>query len=145
MARKPTVDVDKVIEMLRDGQSTQAVAEFFGVSRQAIDLHRRKFIQSGQLAERRAPRKTVPFPEPAEAGAKGSPSVSLSESAETGTKGSQAGSLDGLIERIVAAFDSLKQVPKPELEAELEKYKRDYRKAAERIELLEKAVSKRNE
>ena len=44
MARKATVDVEMVARMLRDGQSTQAVAEHFGVSRQAIDLHRRKFI-----------------------------------------------------------------------------------------------------
>ena len=127
MARKATVDVDKVMQMLREGQSTQSVAEYFGVSRQAIDLHRHKFIQSGQLVDRRAPRRTAPLPEGDETGVKGSPAVSL----------------DSLIELIIEAFDSLKQVPK--LEAELEQYKRDYQKAAEQIELLEKAVSKRNE
>ena len=161
MSRKATVDVDKVMQMLREGQSTQSVADHFGVSRQAIDLHRRKFIQSGQLVERRAPRRTVNFPELAEAGIKGSPHVSMPKPAETGTKGYQAAptpgsagtgkkgsevvSLDRLIELIVEAFDSLKQLPKLELEAELEKYKRDYQKAAERIDILEKAVSKRNE
>lgn len=127
MARKATVDVGKVIQMLREGQSTQSVAEYFGVSRQAIDLHRHKFIQSGQLVDRRAQRRTAPSPEADETGVKGGPAVSL----------------DSLIELIIEAFDSLKQVPK--LEAELEKYKRDYQKAAEQIELLEKAVNKRNE
>ena len=141
MARKATVDVDKVIQMLREGQSTQAVAEYFGVSRQAIDLHRRKFIQSGQLVDRRAPRKTASSPEPVEAGIKGAPAVSLPEPAETGTKGSSAVSLDQLIELIIEAFDSLKKLPK--LETELGKYKQDYREAAEQIELLEKEVSKR--
>jgi len=141
MARKATVDVDKVMQMLREGQSTQAVAEFFGVSRQAIDLHRHKFIQSGQLVDRRAPRRMVNLLEPAETGIRSSPTVSLPKSAETGVQGSEAVSLDRLIELIIEAFDSLKQVPK--LEAELEKYKRDYQKAAEQIELLEKEVSKR--
>ena len=127
MARKATVDVDKVIQMLRDGQSTQSVAEYFGVSRQAIDLHRHKFIKSGQLVDRRAPRTT-----PASVG-----------SSDTEIKASPAVPLDSLIELIIQAFDSLKQVPR--LEAELEKYKRDYQKATEKIEQLEKAVSKRNE
>ena len=158
MARKATVDVAKVMQMLREGQSTQSVAEFFGVSRQAIDLHRRKFIQNGQLVEKRAPRRTVTLPEPAEAGIKDGTHVSIPkpetgskgyqavlrpESAESGKRDAEAVSLDRLIELIIEAFDSLKQVPK--LEAELEKYKRDYQKAAAQIELLEKAVSKRNE
>ena len=125
MARKATVDIEKVIQMLREGQSTQAVAEYFGVSRQAIDLHRRKFIQSGQLVDRRAPRKTAALPEADKAIVKGAPAVSL----------------DQLIELVIEAFDSLKKLPK--LEAELEKYKGDYQKAAEQIELLEKEVSKR--
>jgi len=143
MARKATVDVDKVMQMLREGQSTQSVADFFGVSRQAIDLHRRKFIQSGQLVERRAPRRTVTAQESGETGIKGSPASSPAKSAETGTKGSPTVSLDRLIELSIEAFESLKKVPK--LEAELEKYKRDYQRAAEQIEQLERAVNKRNE
>jgi len=145
MARKATVDVDKVMQMLREGQSTQSVAEFFGVSRQAIDLHRHKFIKSGQLVDRRAPRRALTSPESVEAGIKGSPSGSKAGTIDTGTKGSQSVSLERLIELVIEAFDSLEQVPKPELEARLEKYKRDYQKAAERIDILEKAVSKRNE
>ena len=143
MARKPTVDVNKVMDMLLEGQSTQTVADFFGVSRQAIDLHRRKFIQSGQLVERRAPRRPGVLTGPAEAGIKGSLDVSLAKSLKAGVKGESTVSLDRLIELIIEAFDSLKQVPK--LEAELEKYKRDYLKAVEKIDQLEQAVSKRNE
>ena len=161
MARKATVDVIKVLQMLEEGESTLSVAEHFGVSRQAIDLHRRKFIQSGKLGERRAPRRTVTLLEPAEAGIKdnqafsaaqrydagrkGSPVVSPAKPADSGIKGAQPVSLDRLIELIIEAFDSLKQVPRLELEAKLEKYKRDYQIAAERIDILEKAVSKRNE
>ncbi|GEM_PF-662020 len=168
MARKPTVDVVQVMQMLIDGQSTQSVADHFGVSRQAIDLHRRKFIQSGQLVERRAPRRALSSPGPAGAETKSRSAETLIKSgpfvsipgpadagtgvyqavprpdiARRGTRGSEAVSLDRLIELIIEAFDSLKQVPK--LEAELEKYKSDYMKAAEQIEILEKAVSKRNE
>ena len=127
MARKATIDVDMARQMLRDGQSTQSVAEHFGVSRQAIDLHRRKFIQSGQLVDRRAPRTTA----------------APVESNTTEIKGSPPVSLDKLIELVIEAFDSLRRVPK--MEAELEKYKRDYQKASEQIELLEKEVSRRNE
>lgn len=126
MARKATVDVDKVIQMLQDGQTTQVVAEYFGVSRQAIDLHRRKFIQSGQLVDRRAPRIAV---------------ASAGYDAAKVEAAPPAVSLDRLIELVIEAFDSLKKLPK--LEAELEKYKQDYQKAAERIELLEKEMSKR--
>jgi len=158
MARKPTVDVDKVMQMLREGESTQSVADRFGVSRQAIDLHRRKFIQSGQLVEKRAPRHTLASPGPAEAGIKEAQAGAMPKPAERGTSGYHAGpsqesamaakppeivSLDRMIELIIEAFDSLKQVPK--LEAELEKYRREYQKAAEKIEQLEQAVSKRNE
>ena len=128
MARKATIDVDRAMQMLREGESTQAVAEHFGVSRQAIDLHRRKFIESGQLADRRAPRTTAPSSGGYNAGIKAAP---------------PAVPLDGLIELVIQAFDSLKKLPN--LEAELEKYKQDYARAAERIEMLEKEVSRRKE
>jgi transposase-like protein len=125
MARKATVDVAKVLQMLREGGSTQAVAEHFGVSRQAIDLRRRKFIETGQLVDKRAPRKVVFSSEGDKPEAKDYSSVSL----------------DQLIDLAIEAFDGLKKIPK--LEAELERYKQDYQKAAERIEQLEKEISKR--
>ena len=127
MARKATVDRDIALRMLRDGQSTNAVADYFGVSRQAIDLHRKEFIQGGLLVDRRAPRKATV----------------LKDNDEIKAKGYTAVSLDRLVDLVIEAFNSLKQVP--ELEKELEKYKRDCQKASERIELLEKEVSKRKE
>ena len=124
MARKPTVDLQKAINMLREGQSTQSVADFFGVSRQAIDLHRRKLIETGQLDDRRANRAAPVL-------------------AENKTVASETPhvSLDGLIELIIQAFDSLKKVP--QLEAELAKYKQEFEKASRQIERLEKESSKR--
>lgn len=127
MARKATVDKDTALLMLREGKSTHTVAQHFGVSRQAIDLHRRGFIHDGLLVDKRAPRKTV----------------TSEKAAETRVKGDTAISLDRLIDLVIEAFNSLKRLP--ELEAELEKYQRNYQKAAEQIELLEKEVIKRKE
>ena len=135
MARKATVDVNKVMQMLLEGQSTQSVAEYFGVSRQAIDLHRRKFIQSGQLMDKRAPRVST-----ASTGYNAEVVKKMPETVEK-SKNNEAVSLDRLIELVIEAFNSLKKLPI--LEAELEKYRQDYQKAAERIEQLEKEVSKR--
>ncbi|MBI2850620.1 MAG: helix-turn-helix domain-containing protein [Chloroflexi bacterium] len=147
MARKATVDVDGVLEMLREGQSTQAVAEHFGVSRQAIDLHRRRFIQSGQLGDRRATRQAaVPqaAPRPPVTSAGGpSEHEKPAEKEAPAAKLPQEVSLDRLIELVIEAFGSLKKLPK--LEAELEQYRQDYQKAAGRIELLEKEANKRRE
>ena len=130
MARKATVDAEMVARMLRDGQSTQVVAEHFGVSRQAIDLHRRKFIKSGQLEDRRAPRVAAA-------------SSGYDASKPARIESAPSVPLDRLIELVIEAFDSLKKVPG--LEAELEKYRRDYQKAAERIGQLEKEISRRLE
>jgi hypothetical protein len=137
MARKATVDVVKVLEMLQQGQSTQIVAGHFGVSRQAIDLHRRKFIESGQLDDRRAPRVAAPCP------VYNAASVRNREPVEANIKSPDPVSLDKLIELVIQAFDSLKKVPR--LEAELEMYRQDYQKAAEKIERLEKEVIRRQE
>lgn len=114
-----------VLQMLRDGKSTRSIAEHFGVSRQAVDLHRKEFIQSSLLGDKRAPRKTV-----------------TSEKGDEARVKDYAGiSLDRLIDLAIEAFGSLKRVP--ELEAELEQYKQHYQKAVEQIQQLEKEVSKR--
>jgi len=134
MARKATVDRDTALQMLRAGNSTGAVARHFGVSRQAIDLHRREFIKEGLLTDRRAPRETAAREEPARTGA---------GNAASGERGRADIPLDRLIDLVIEAFDSLKKVP--ELEAELEKCRRQHQQAAGRIELLEKELSKRKE
>jgi len=50
-------------------------------------------------------------------------------------------SLDQQIELIIEAFGALKRLP--ELEGELEKYKRDYENALQEIERLREAEQKR--
>lgn len=49
MARKAIVNKDTVLRMLREGETTQRIAEGFNVSRQAIDLYRKDFIGKGLL------------------------------------------------------------------------------------------------
>jgi hypothetical protein len=127
MARKATVDRDMALEMLRKGESTHSVAEHFGVSRQAIDLHRREFIKRGLLSDERAFRKTV----------------AREKIDEDRVTGRTAISLDQLIDLVIEAFNSLRRLP--ELEAELEKYRYNYQKASEHIDVLEKEASKRKE
>jgi hypothetical protein len=159
MARKPSVDLDEVIEMLRKGWSTQSVAEKFSVSRQAIDLHRRRFIREGRLEPKRASGHQPGLPESKLVGKRdASDTVATTVNSErrstydAGTTGPDvnrrthkpgAVSLDGMIELVIEAFDSLRRVPV--LEAELETYKLDYQKAAERILELERLLNKRNE
>ena len=121
MARKATVDKDVVLRMLQEGKTTQQVADQFEVSRQAIDLHRREFINRGLLEDQRAFRKAradraTVFPY------------------RNGI------SLEQLIDLVIAAFSALKQLP--ELEADLEKYRRDYQSAIQEIERLKKTDEK---
>ena len=121
MARKATVDKDVVLRMLQEGRTTQYVADQFEVSRQAIDLHRREFINRGLLEDQRSFRKAradraTVFPY------------------------RDGISLEQLIDLVIAAFSALKQLP--ELEADLEKYRRDYQSAIQEIERLKKTDRK---
>ncbi len=121
MARKATVDKDIVLEMLREGKTTQYVADEFGVSRQAIDLHRKEFISRHLLDDQRSFRK-----------------ARAARAAVSSTRGGI--SLEQLVDLVIAAFSALKEVP--ELEADLEKYRRDYQSAMEEIERLKKTDQK---
>ncbi len=66
MTRKAVVNKDIILSMLKEGESTQRIAEKFNVSRQAIDLYRRDFIGKGLLPNQRAvrtrkePKETAP-------------------------------------------------------------------------------------
>ena len=122
MARKAIVDRDLVLNWLKERKTTQYIAEQYGVSRQAIDLHRRDFISRGLLPDQRAARE------------KGA-------AKETVPPKQSIVSLDQQIELIIEAFGALKRLP--ELEAELEKNKRDYETALQEIERLRKAEQKR--
>ena len=126
MARKATVDINLVLQMLQEGRSTREVADHFSVSRQAIDLHRKKFITQGILQTKRAARAPKPIDKPPK-----SPSL---------TKGY---SLEELIDLVLEAFTALKRMPT--LEADLERYKHDYETALSEIERLKQAEEKRTD
>jgi predicted ArsR family transcriptional regulator len=135
MARKPIVDRDIVLCMLQEGSSTQQVAERFGVSRQAVDLHRKDFINQGLLKNERAARKPG-----------STSSVSASTSADIppqSTTSSAPASIDDLIELLITAFTALKRVP--ELETQLEQYKDAYQRTLKEVERLSKEAEKRHD
>ena len=126
MARKAVVDTNIVLQMLQEGKTTREVAENFNVSRQAIDLHRKRFIKEGLLQEKRAKRikDTIESQKPTSGIAR--PKYSLEE----------------LIDLVLEAFTALKRIP--DLEADLEKYKNDNEKAMREIEQLKQAEEKRS-
>ena len=126
MARKPIVDIDLVLQMLQEGRSTRDVADHFSVSRQAIDLHRKRFISQGLLQQKRAGRAPKTINKPPKP-------LSL-------TKGY---SLEELIDLVLEAFTALKRMPA--LEADLERYKHDYETALSEIERLKQAEEKRTD
>lgn len=135
MARRATVDKDAILDMLRDGKSTRYIAERLGVTRQAIDLHRKGFIRSGMLPDRRAIRtrkitdritstrtETIPLREAA-----------LPEH--------RVIPLDAQIDLMIEAFSALRRLPA--LQTELEACRRNYENAAQEIERLRQIQQKR--
>ena len=127
MARKAVVDRDIVLNMLKEGKTTQYIANKFSVSRQAIDLYRRDFISSGSLPNQRAKRT-------------GTERIKTERKRATLLECNVV-SLDEQIELIIKAFGALKRLP--QLEAELEIYKRKCENAVQEIQLLREAVKKR--
>ena len=141
MARKAIVDRPAVLEMLKEGRTSQAIADRFGVSRQAIDLYRKQFTREGLLqparmtpvvawsstqtdrvrSEPRAP-YTVRSPLPP-------PTTSPS--------------LDELIDLVIRAFGALKRIP--ELETECEKLRKSYEEAQSQIAELQSREQKRRD
>jgi len=144
MARKAIVDRNIVLQLLKEGKTSQSIAAQFGVSRQAIDLHRKEFIHTGLLPGSGAPLPvatlapllvTTPVPP---ISASTVPSKPLSHSIEPHDV-----SLDQMIDLIIRAFDALKRIP--ELEAEMEKYRREYDGLNNKIQQLEEREKKRKE
>jgi hypothetical protein len=134
VARKAIVDRNVVLQLLKEGKTSQSIASQFGVSRQAIDLYRKEFVHAGLLQGSAAPlpsittfpAATLPVsPEPA-------PAITLHDV-----------SLDQMIDLMIKAFDALKH--EPELEAEVTKYRRDYESLLKKIEQLEEGEKKRKE
>ena len=148
MARKPIVDRDIVLQMLQAGSSTQQVAERFGVSRQAVDLHRKDFITRGLLKNERAgrkPRSTSLSSDttPAEVPPQFTTSSAPADTPPQFTTSSGAASIDDLIELMITAFTALKRVP--EMEIQLEQYKDAYKRTLKEVERLSKETEKRQD
>jgi hypothetical protein len=154
MARKAVVDRDVILKMLRDGRTTQSIAGEFGVSRQAIDLHRRDFIRQGLLPDQRAARgrKPAPLPGPAprrpETVKEAFPGGERYSSGATGAADAPAAAvpaasapLDEQIELVIDAFAALKRLPG--MERELAEYRKKYEEALLEIGRLRTAEQKR--
>ncbi len=140
MARKAIVVRETVLRMLRDGQTTQAVADHFGVSRQAVDLHRKDFIARGLITDQRAARSRRSSAMPAGEVAPTQPTMTESTPSPS-PRELAALPLDQIIDLAIDAFAALKKLP--EAEAERDRYKQVYETAAAEIERLKEAESHR--
>ena len=136
MARKAIVNKDIILSKLKEGETTQSIAENFNVSRQAIDLYRRDFIKKGLLPNQRAvrtrksPKETTPKKQKIISPRQSLPSKGIV-------------TLDEQIDLIINAFNALKRLP--QLEKEVETYKQEYENALHEIERLRENERKRLE
>lgn len=148
MARKAIVDRETVLQLLREGKTSQAIADRYGVSRQAIDLYRKQFTRSGLLpghhtttiADRPAPGiqyATPPIPEPITTTQQPPPTYS------TAPITAPQLSLDQLVDLIIQAFTALKRVN--ELESEIAKIRKSYDTLLQQVEQLQAREQKRKE
>jgi hypothetical protein len=133
MARKAIVDRNTVLQLLKEGKTSQSIASQFGVSRQAIDLHRKEFIRTGLLQGSTSLPTIKQLPVTA----------TPVSSSPASTLPPQDTSLDQMIELVIKAFSALKRVPK--LEAEVEKYRHDYDNLFKQLQELEEREKKRKE
>jgi len=136
MARKAIVDREKVLQLLREGKSSGNIASQFGVSRQAIDLHRKEFVRTGML-EPNISSPVVPKIESKP------PSTLLSKLAVPKQVKSTGVNLDQLIDLLIQSLAALKKLP--ELEKELLRLRQQNEKALSQIIQLEEREQKRLE
>ena len=129
--------------MLQEGRSTQVVAERFGVSRQAIDLHRRDFISRGILSNERAARTPRSTPTAATPTPPAAATESPAVAAPHPQRAPASVPLDDLIELVISAVSALRRLP--ELEAELDRSHRDCRKAVEELDRLRDEAQNRQD
>lgn len=138
MARKSIVERNTVLQLLKEGKTSQSIAVQFGVSRQAIDLYRKEFIRTGLLPGSAAPlliTTSTPVPSTATPPASSKPAVPVLKLQEV--------SLDRMIELFIKAFDALKRFP--ELEAEVAKLRSEHEGLLKQITQLEEREQKRKE
>lgn len=144
MARKAIVDRAVVLEMLKEGRTSQSIADRFGVSRQAIDLYRKQFTREGLLSPARPAASVV-----AEVGGVGQPDRVRSEPREpyivraSPPPPTTAPSLDEMVDLIIRAFTALKRIP--ELEAECEKIRKSYADTQAQIAEFQAREQKRHD
>lgn len=149
MARKAIVDRETVLQLLREGKTSQVIANQYGVSRQAIDLYRKQFVNSGLLPKTRAakpvmaaePRPGIQYtyrhtPEPV-------PEPKPTPYSTTPTPALPTLSLDQMVDLIIQAFSALRRVP--ELEAEIAKTRKSYDALLQQVEQLQIREQKRKE
>jgi hypothetical protein len=139
MARKAIVDKNTVLQLLKEGKSSQTIANQFGVSRQAIDLYRKDFTRTGLLSVAViAPRPiaTAPQVPPID-----TPTVSA-KPVSTSIKPPEV-SLDQMIELMIQSFAALKRLP--ELENEVAEFRREHESLLQQIAQLEESEKKRKE
>ncbi|HEX9896968.1 MAG TPA: helix-turn-helix domain-containing protein [Dehalococcoidales bacterium] len=150
MARKAIVDRETVLQMLREGKTSQVIADQYGVSRQAIDLYRKQFVTGGLLPETRTARPiTTKEPKPGiqytyrhtpEPAPEPKPVQDFATPLPTETP---ALSLDQMVDLIIQAFAALKRVP--ELEAETAKIRKSHDALLQQVEQLQSREQKRKE
>jgi len=138
MARKAIVDRNTVLQLLKEGKTSQSIANQFGVSRQAIDLYRKEFVRTGLLQGTTTPPPVTP---PAAVPVTDKPVASVIPSPQAIQP--QDVSFDQMIELMIKAFDALKRTP--ELEAEVAKYRQQHDGLVKQIEQLEEKERKRKE
>lgn len=134
MARKAIVDKDIILSMLREGETTGRIAEKFKVSRQAIDVYRRDFIEKGFLPNQRASKSRR---EPKEATPKKKKRIIPGQSLLS----RNVVSLDEHIDLMIDAFNALKRLP--QLEKDFEKCRLQYENALLEIRRLKTIEQKR--
>ena len=145
MARKAIVDKDIILDLLEKGETTQRIAERFKVSRQAIDLHRKEFINNGLLPDRRAARtrkdqvELVNFQKGIDSESTAVQKPNLTQSKIYPRENIE--SLDAQIDLIISAFNALRRLPV--IEKELEILKEENEKAKQEIERLKARENRR--
>jgi predicted DNA-binding transcriptional regulator YafY len=144
MARKAIVDREIVLQLLKEGQTSKAIAERFGVSRQAIDLYRKQLSGS-----------TLPGTRVTKPVSTGEPKSGLTfqhipdqppepERTPSPTRTAQTSlSLDELVDLVIQAFSALKRVK--ELEMEISKIRKSYDALLQQVEQLQTHEQKRKE
>mgnify|MGYP001205205053 FL=1 len=133
MARKAIVDRNTVLKLLQEGKTSGSIALQFGVSRQAIDLHRKEFLRTGVL-EARVPYHAAPIIDQ-----KLPPPLTDAPKPVKNT----AASLDQVIDLLIQSFSAMKKLP--ELEAEVKKLQQQYTGAMIQVTQLEEREKKRLE